>query len=153
MAQARAPRIWNAYVVPTALAVFYFVVLCRGYSHLASMFPNHFNAAGNPGHWTSTGTILSLSIFAIALIYLVFGISLIYSAEKRRAWWVVGIIFAGAIGATVGASVEFIQAVHAFRAFHSFTWIAWGVIAAIAEALFLLIPRGPASDVADSMEP
>lgn len=143
MAAISTPRVWNAFVVPSALCIFYCVVLCLSYPHLASAFPTHFSSTGMPSHWAETGSVLFASLALIAVIFLVLGISLIRYAENRTAWWMIGIIFAGTIGAIVGASVEFMHAVHGFREFHSFWWIAWGVIAALVEALFLLIPRQP----------
>lgn len=150
MAETPTPRVWNAFIVPSALCVFYCVVLCLSYPHMASMIPTRFNAAGSPDGWTATGPILFASLVAIGLVYWIFGIAAIRSAENRRAWWITSLILACAIGALVGASVEFIHAVHSFREFHSFWWIAWGVIAALVQALFLLIPRRQTGRTASS---
>lgn len=143
MQHEHPPRIWNAFIVPSALGIFYCVILCLSYPHLASMFPTHFDAAGRPDRWSATGPMLLASLVSLALIFLVLGVSTIRSATKRRAWWVLGILFAAFIGASVGASVEFIHSVRAFQGFHAYAWILWAVIAAAAEALFLLIPRWP----------
>lgn len=137
------PRVWNAFVVPSALGIFYCVVLCVSYPHLASAFPTHFDAAGRPDRWSTTGPVLLASLVSIGLIFLVLGISTIRSATSGLAWWIVGILFAAFIGASVGASVEFIYSVRDFSGFHSYAWILWAVLAAAAEAVFLLIPRWP----------
>lgn len=150
MPHNQPPRLWNAFVVPAALGIFYCVVLCFSYPHLASTFPVHFNAAGTPDRWAATGPILLASLVSIALIFLIFGISTIYSAETRLAWWLIGLAFAGLTGAMVGAAVLFIQAVHDFRGFHSFAWILWGMLAMLVEAGFLLIPRRRAGDSSNS---
>ena len=144
MPQVRKPRIWQAFVVPAALGVYYCVILCIIYPHLASAFPMHFNAAGTPDRWATTGPMLLASLVSIGLLFLVLGISTIYSAEKRFGWWIASLIFAGSIGAAVGAALEFLHSVHGFRQFHPLTWIAWALLAAIAEAIFLFIPRWPA---------
>jgi hypothetical protein len=144
MPQDRKPRIWQAFVVPAALGIFYCVVLCLAFPHLASNFPVHFDAAGTPDRWAATGPMLLASLVVIGLLFFVLGISLIYSAEKRLGWWIAGLVFAAFIGATVGASIEFIHAVRSFREFHAFAWIAWALLAIPAEAIFLLIPRWPA---------
>lgn len=141
MPHENSPRVWNAFVVPSTLGIFYCVVLCLNYPHLASMFPSHFSSAGTPDQWTATGPVLLASLVSIGLVFLVLGISTIYSAEKRIAWWITGLVFAGFIGAIVGAAVEFVHAVLYFREFHSFAWILWALLAAAAEAVFLLIPR------------
>jgi len=147
------PRIWNAFIVPSALGIFYCVMLCLSYPHLASIFPTHFNAAGDPDQWTATGPMILASLVGIGLIFLVLGISTIYSAEKRLAWWVAGLVFAAFIGAAVGASVEFLHAVRAFSGFHTFAWLLWAVLAAAAQALFLLIPRWRAVNRPSSTQP
>ena len=144
MQHTNPPRVWHAFVVPAALGVFYCVMLCLSYPHMASAFPTHFNASGKPDNWSATGPILLASLVVIGIIFLVLGISTIRSATTGLGWWIVGIVFAAFVGASVGASVEFIDAVRAFRMFHAYTWILWAVAAALAEALFLLIPRWPA---------
>jgi hypothetical protein len=146
MPQEIRPRIWNAFIVPSALGIFYCVMLCLSYPHLASIFPTHFNATGTPNRWFATGPMLLASLVGIGLIFLVLGISTIYSAEKRIAWWIAGLVFAAFIGAAVGASIEFLHAVRAFRGFHTFAWLLWAVVAAAAQALFLLIPRWRKTD-------
>lgn len=150
MSQQVRPRIWNAFIVPATLSIFYCVMLCISYPHLASAFPTHFDASGKPDSWSTTGPVLLASLVSIGLVFLVLGISTIYSAEKRIAWWIVGLVFAGFIGATVGASVEFVHSVLNFRGFHTYAWIFWAVIAAGAQALFLLIPRWPAGHKPDA---
>ncbi|MGC8548511.1 MAG: hypothetical protein ACP5M4_02315 [Acidobacteriaceae bacterium] len=146
MSQEIRPRIWNAFIVPSALGIFYCVVLCLSYPHLASIFPTHINAAGNPDQWSATGPMLLASLAGIGLIFLVLGISTIYSVEKRLAWWIAGLVFAAFIGAAVGASIEFLNAVRAFRTFHTFAWLLWALLAAAAQTLFLLIPRWHSAD-------
>ncbi len=141
MPQEIHPRIWNAFIVPSALGIFYCVRLCVTYPHLASIFPTHYNAAGDADQWTRTGPILLASLVGIGLIFLVLGISTIRSAEKRLAWWIAGLVFAAFIGAAVGASIEFLHAVRGFREFHTLAWILWALLAAAAQALFLFIPR------------
>jgi hypothetical protein len=153
MSNNTPPSIWNAFVVPAALGIFYCVVLCISYPHLASMFPVHFNAAGTPDQWTPTGPILLASLVSIALIFLVLGISTIYSAEKRLAWWLFGLTFAGLTGAAVGAAIAFIHAVRDFRGFHSFAWILWGLVAVVAESGFLLIPSRGTAHGPDTQHP
>ncbi len=143
MPHQNSPRVWNAFIVPSALGIFYCVVLCLSYPHLASTFPTHVNPAGRPAGWQATGPVLFASLLAIGLIFLILGISTIRSATTRLAWWILAILFAALIGASVGAAVAFIHAVHDFRQFHSFAWILWALLAAAAEALFLLIPRWP----------
>lgn len=143
MQHQNPPRIWNAFIVPSLLGIFYCVLLCLSYPHLPSIFPAHFNTAGTPDRWAATGPMLLASLVALALVFLVLGISTIRSAEKQIAWWITGILFAGFIGATVGASVEFLHSARAFRGFHTFAWLAWALAAAAAQALFLLIPRRP----------
>lgn len=143
MHHQNAPRVWNAFIVPSALGIFYCVVLCLSYPHLASAFPTHVNADGRPAGWQATGPVLFASLVAIGLIFLILGISTIRSATTRLAWWILAILFAALIGASVGAAVAFIHAVRDFRQFHSFAWILWALLAAAAEALFLLIPRCP----------
>ncbi len=141
------PRIWNAFVVPSALGIFYCIVLGLSYQHLASAFPIHFNAAGAPDRWQTTGPVLLATLVAVWLIFLVLGTSLIYSADKRHAWWIVGLVYAGVMGVAVGAFTEFVGALRSLQAPHILPLIgelaAWGVAAIVAEFLFLLIPRWP----------
>ena len=153
MPSRRKPRIWNAFIVPSALGIFYCIMLCLSYPHLVSDFPTHFNAAGSPDRWQTTGPVLLATMVVIATLFLIFGIWLIYSSEKRWAWFFVGISYAGIIGVTVGASLEFVHALLNLQAPHVIsavlTTLAWGVGAVIAEFLFLLIPRWPLHHTAD----
>lgn len=143
MPHQNPPRVWHAFIVPAALGIFYCTLLCLSYPHMASAFPTHFSATGKPDSWSATGPVLLVSLVSIGAIFMVLGISTIRSATTGLGWWIVGIVFAGFVGASVGASVEFVYSVLDFRLFHTFTWILWAVLAAAAEAVFLLIPRWP----------
>lgn len=153
MPSSRKPRIWNAFVVPSALGIFYCVMLCLSYPHLASDFPTHFNAAGSPDRWQTTGPVLLATMVIIGALFLILGTWLIYNSEKRWAWFFIGLSYAGIIGVAVGASLEFVYALRNLQAPHTasmiLTILAWGVGAVIAEFLFLLIPRWHLQQTAD----